>query len=104
MSAGQKTQVGDTGVELATELQYPASAVSWQTGRLAFNREPLRYVLEDVNRYAAKPIVLDDASLGDVRITGTVTSSNVPGWIASLENAFAVVAVEMPDRIVLRRE
>lgn len=103
VAAGQKTLVDELGVERATELADPSSATAWQTGRLAYESEPLRYVLADVNRYAIKPIVAEDQSIGSLSITGTVASDNVGEWIASLESAFGLVAEEESGRIVLRR-
>jgi transmembrane sensor len=103
VDAGQQTTAGSAGIELASAIDDPGAITSWQSGRLAFRLQPLRYVLEDVNRYAHKPVVLDDDSIGDLVITGTVTSDNVGGWVMSLERAFALTAVEEPDRIVLHR-
>ena len=103
LSAGEQTVVGSEGVESATRVADIATATAWQAGRLVFRSEPLRYVIEDVNRYSLKPVVLEDESIGDIRITGTVLGGSVGGWIASLENAFALRAVEGPERIVLTR-
>jgi transmembrane sensor len=78
-----------------------AEAASSQTGRLAFRLEPLHYVLEDVNRYARKPIVLEGEGLGELTITGTVERDNIKGWISSLERVFDLEATEEADRIVI---
>jgi len=102
VDAGEQTTAGSAGIEEATPVE-DATATSWQTGRLAFRLQPLRYVLEDVNRYAPKPIVLGDDSIGDLVITGTVTGGNVAGWVGSLERAFALEAVNEPERILIRR-
>jgi len=104
VSAGEQTVVVGAGVEEASALEDPGAATSWQSGQLAFRGEPLRYVLEDVNRYAAKPIVIEDRAVGDLEITGTVSGDNVAGWVSSLESAFGLEAVEEPDRVVLRRK
>jgi ferric-dicitrate binding protein FerR (iron transport regulator) len=55
-----------------------------------------------VNRYAAKPIVLEGESLGALEITGTVERENISGWVGSLERAFDLQAIEEDDRIVIR--
>jgi transmembrane sensor len=102
LDAGQQTTAGTAGIEEPSKVEDPASAVSWQTGRLAFHLQPLRYVLEDVNRYASKPIVLEGDSLGALVITGTVERANITGWVGSLERAFDLDATEEPDRIVIR--
>jgi transmembrane sensor len=102
LDAGQQTLAGSAAIEAATPLPDPSAAMGWQTGQLEFDRELLRDVLEDVNRYSSKRIVLGDDDLGDLRITGTVLGSDVRGWVSSLERVFAVEALEEPDRIVIR--
>jgi len=102
LKAGQRTTVNRGGLEPTQALTDSSSAVAWQHGRLAFESEPLRYVLQDVNRYAAKPIVLADERTGDLRITGTVTQANIMGWVNSLQAAFGIRAEVDSDHIVLR--
>lgn len=107
LDAGQQAIVDQDGVQSTSRLADPSTATAWQSGQFAFREEPLRNVLEDVNRYSVKPIVIDDASgnadIGDILISGTVLSDSVPGWIASLEGAFDLQAREEAQRIVLSR-
>jgi transmembrane sensor len=100
VSAGQQTTAGSAGIEEPTKMEDPATG--WQIGHLAFRLQPLRYVLEDVNRYAHKPIVLETESMGTLIITGTVERENIGGWVKSLEQAFDLQATEEADQIVLR--
>jgi transmembrane sensor len=100
VSAGQQTTAGSAGIEEPTKMEDPATG--WQIGHLAFRLQPLRYVLEDVNRYAHKPIVLETESMGALIITGTVERENIGGWVKSLEHAFDLQATEEADQIVLR--
>jgi transmembrane sensor len=100
VSAGQQTTAGSAGIEEPTKMEDPATG--WQIGHLAFRLQPLRYVLEDVNRYAHKPIILESEGMGTLVITGTVERENIGGWVKSLEHAFDLQATEEADRIVLR--
>jgi ferric-dicitrate binding protein FerR (iron transport regulator) len=100
VNAGQQTTAGSAGIEEPTKMEDPATG--WQIGHLAFRLQPLRYVLEDVNRYAHKPIVLESESMGTLVITGTVERENIGGWVKSLERAFDLRATEEADQIVLR--
>jgi transmembrane sensor len=102
LDAGQQTTAGSAGIEEPTKVADPAAATAWQLGRLAFRLQPLHYVLEDVNRYAAKPIVLDGSGLGGLLITGTVERDNIAGWVSSLERVFDLQSTEEAERIVLR--
>jgi len=98
--AGQQTTAGSAGIEEPTKMENPAT--DWQTGHLAFHLQPLRYVLEDVNRYAQKPIVSASDDVGALVITGTVERENIAGWVKSLERAFDLQATEEADQITLR--
>lgn len=100
--AGEQTTVSAAGIAAPSASANPAAAIAWQSGRLAFQLESLNHVLEDVNRYAPKPVVLEDESVGNLRITATVVRGNVGGLITSIERAFGLRAVEERDRIVLR--
>jgi transmembrane sensor len=102
LDAGEQTMTGSAGIEEPSKVEDPAAATSWQTGRLAFRLEPLHYVIEDVNRYAPKPIVLEGEGLGSLTITGTVERDNITGWINSLQRVFDLEATEEDSRIVIR--
>jgi transmembrane sensor len=104
LDAGQRSTVNRRGIESTRSVADASSAVAWQRGRMAFEAEPLRYVVQDVNRYSDKPIVIADARTADLRVTGTVTEANVIGWLHSLESAFGIHADIQPDRIVLSQD
>jgi transmembrane sensor len=102
VSAGQRTTVNHRGIESTQAVSDATSAIAWQHGRLAFEAEPLRYVVQDVNRYSGKPIVIADSRTGELRVTGTVTEANIAGWVNSLQAAFGIHADIQSDQIVLR--
>lgn len=101
LAAGEEVLVS-TAAGSPSHLGEVALAIGWQGERLAFQSEPLSRVLEDVNRYAPKPIWLDDPSIGDLMITGTVVRSDINGWLASLETSLPVRIVEDPERVTIR--
>jgi len=104
VSAGELSTVNRRGVESTQSVADTSSAVEWQRGRLAFEAEPLRYVVQDVNRYTDKPIVIADEHTGDLRVTGTVTEANIVGWVNSLQAAFGIHVDIQTDQIVLRQK
>lgn len=104
VKAGERTTIDSRGVESTQAVSEASSAVAWQHGRLAFESEPLRYVLQDVNRYAEKPIIIADPRMAELRVTGTVTEANIIGWVNSLQTAFGLHADIESDRIVLRAD
>ena len=103
VGAGEETSVDSSEIEPAAPIVDVGEATSWTSGRLAFRMQPLGRVLEDVNRYASKPIVIEDPDIGDLKVTGTIVGGNVSGWVASLGSALGIVADEEPSRVILRR-
>lgn len=61
-------------------------------------------MVQDVNRYAEKPIIIADPRMAELRVTGTVTEANIIGWVNSLQTAFGLHADIESDRIVLRAD
>jgi transmembrane sensor len=102
VAAGEKTVVGNDGVQATSHFTESDAPIAWRSGRLVFENEPLREVVEDVNRYSRKRLAVEDESVGNLRFTGTVVNGNVDGWIASIEDVFSLEAVQEPDRVVLK--
>jgi len=103
VGAGEQTSVDSMQIEPPSQIPDPEDATSWQSGRLAFRMQPLEDVLQQINRYSRKPIVIADPAIADIKVTGTVVGGNVSGWVASLRSALGLAAVDEPDRIVLQR-
>jgi transmembrane sensor len=103
VGAGEQTSVDSMRIEPPAEIPDPADATSWQSGRLVFRMQSLTDVLQQINRYSSKPIVIADPAIAGMKVTGTVVGGNVSGWVASLHSALGIVAVDERDRIVLRR-
>lgn len=75
------------------EVVPPAAVASWREGRLQYSGEPLALVIADVNRYRDEPILVDDPSVGALRVTGTVSEANIESWLISLQTALPVEVV-----------
>lgn len=82
----------------------PAAATAWRDHRLEFVNEPLSSVLENVNRYSARPIRLDDPALGRLTFTGTVQVDTIDSWVAALPRVFPVRVDTYADRLELSRQ
>jgi transmembrane sensor len=81
-------------------------ATSWRNGHLKFLREPLAYVVSDIERYADLQIAIADPSLGELLYTGTVVPENLDDWLALLSHAFPIEVQRINQRAILlkRRE
>lgn len=72
----------------------------WRNGRLQYDNEPLESVIEDLSRYSHRRIEIGDAAVRTLRVTGTVFKDQDEGWLATLQAALPVRAVEKPDGTV----
>lgn len=66
--------------------------LAWRNGELAYVREPLRTVVENLNRYSARKIVIEDPAIAALPFTGTAFASSLDDWLAGLEQAYPITA------------
>jgi hypothetical protein len=103
LDAKHRATVDEQGMGAAVVLPDVSVATDWQSGRLSFDDEPLQYVVDVVNRYSGKRIVIADSRIADLRISGTVLGDHIDGWVASLNTAFGIRATEDEETIALAR-
>jgi transmembrane sensor len=80
------------------------STLAWRNGRFTYSGEPLRHVIEDVNRYSHHQLMIGDAAVGDLLYSGTLFTSDIQEWISGLEKTYPQIEVtSMPNaRLLLR--
>ena len=64
--------------------------LAWQNDRIVFENTPLGDAVDQVNRYSALPLILTDASLRDLRISGSFSTHDIPVFMRSLELGFGL--------------
>jgi transmembrane sensor len=103
VSAGHRAILDSAAATTRVSTAAPEAAATWRSGRLQYINEPLKYVVADVSRYSAVEIVVNDAALGELTVTGTVFENDIDGWLESL-GEFMPVQVERDGgrRIVLK--
>ncbi|HEY3814562.1 MAG TPA: FecR domain-containing protein [Caulobacteraceae bacterium] len=79
----------------------PVRSAAWEGGQLVFEDEPLTTAVARMDRYAATPLVLGDAEVGRVRISGVFRAGDATSFVQGLTAAFPVAARQESDRIVL---
>ena len=76
--------------------------VSWRSGMVIFENDSLAEAVAEMNRYVRQPIVLQDASVGRIRVSGAFRTGETDAFIEALELSFPVRVVERRgDAIVL---
>jgi len=69
LNAGQKIIIEETRKSYKVQKVETKHISGWENGRLFFHKTPLEDVLEEINRYLEKKIVIGDARLNDLRIS-----------------------------------
>lgn len=101
LSRGEKIAYGDNGFLSNVRKTSVQGATAWTRGRLIFDDEPLRYVLEIVNQYSSRPILVEP-SAGALRVSGIVYENEIAQWVKGLQVVFPVALEEHGDALRIR--
>lgn len=74
---------------------------SWRSGHLKYVREPLQFVVDDVERYTNLRILIAEPAVGELVYTGTVFQDRIEPWLGILADAFPIEVVRIDSRTVL---
>ena len=69
---------------------------------IRFEAATLEQMVGEMNRYVAKPLVIEDEPLRALEVSGRFRVGDTQGLLFALRERFAIEAVEDHDRIQLR--
>lgn len=102
LSAGEQVVVTPKAV-LAPRRANVEVATAWTQKRLVFEAAPLSEVAAEFNRYSRRQLIIEDAQLSDVRITGEFASTSLDHMVEFLQQRFAVNVDAQSDQIRISR-
>ena len=73
----------------------------WRSGMLTFDREQLYQVIQELNRYSRKKILIEDASIRELTVYTTVSVNEIDAALKGLEKLLAIKVRWHYDRIVI---
>lgn len=76
---------------------------AWQRGVLSFIDRPLGAVVADLNRYSSRLIVIDDESLKQVHVSGSVTVAGIEEWLRALQGTASIELHESDRALTLQK-
>ena len=79
--------------KLAPGAADTASSTAWTHGRLVLDSVPLAHAIDEVNRYTDHPVRLDDRAFADAKFSGSLTTGDVPSFIAAVTAILPLRAV-----------
>jgi transmembrane sensor len=74
-----------------------AALTSWSEGMLVFQDRALADAVTEMNRYVARPIVLGDAAVGRIRVSGSFRTGAARAFVDALQLGFPVRAAQRAD-------
>jgi ferric-dicitrate binding protein FerR (iron transport regulator) len=92
-AAGEQIAVDAAAHRLRVRTVDPTLTESWRSGMLEFVGQPLEAVVDEVDRFVRRRIVLA-AALRDTRYTGTVSPHNVDDWLEALKQIYSVQVID----------
>ncbi|MDP3071944.1 MAG: FecR domain-containing protein, partial [Opitutaceae bacterium] len=75
--------------------------LAWQHRLITFTATPLREIVAEFNRRNATQLVLADPELAALRVSASLRSDNVTGFVKLLETAFGVRTVRRSESEIL---
>jgi transmembrane sensor len=79
----------------------PTQAARWRDGWLVYRDEPLRDVIEDVERYSDRRIEIASSVPAALRFTGAVFKDSAIEWLKSLPEVFPLAVNESAQTITI---
>lgn len=76
--------------------------LSWRQGMISFHATPLTDAVAEFNRYSARKIVIQDASIADIRVGGSFRSTNAEAFLWMLQKGFGISAERTGDEVFLK--
>jgi transmembrane sensor len=100
-SAGYQLAFNTATGEMRRSIVDPEMALAWRDGRLEFAGDTLDAVIESVNRYAPRPIVIADPALGKLTFTGTVFVDSIDASLDAMQQVFPLQVRRSAHEIIL---
>ncbi|WP_109123870.1 FecR domain-containing protein [Dyella sp. C11] len=98
LTAGQQISMGATQVGTKQPAQI-AKVTAWLPSEIRFQHETIGNVARRFNAYTSKPLVIDNATIADERISGIFHANNPQAFAAYLATLPDVRVIDESDRV-----
>jgi transmembrane sensor len=100
LAPGESLVVSDAQPALSRHADL-AKVGSWREGQIVFDDDTLETAIAEMNRYSTQQIVLADASLAALRVSGVFKAGHSRNFIEAVTGHYAIRAENVDGRIVL---
>jgi transmembrane sensor len=101
---GQRLDAAQGASAVQLSLADPQAVQSWRAGRLIYRDQPLGDVVADLNEQYQQPIILEDAALAQIRVSGVLVLDNQAAVIRRLALLAPIKALPSPRGVLLRSD
>lgn len=91
-------QQGRVGPVMASDI---LETLAWRRGQLIFKRQPLSWVIKEVNRYRSGQIVLINPKLKERIVSGVFDTADPGAVVDGIKTTLKVSSVNLPNQLVL---
>ena len=102
VSAGEQVTVATHAPENATRADVNATT-AWIRKKMVYDATPLAQVAEEFNRYNTRALIIDDAQLGTLGITGVYSSTDPASLLRFLRSQAGIRVIESDRDIRITR-
>lgn len=81
----------------------PIRSLSWESGQLSFDDEPLPSAVERMNRYSRQKLVVGDQAIASVLVNGVFDAGDTESFVEGVTALNSVRVVRNADTLTLRR-
>ena len=103
LAAGEQVTVTSHRVAAPSRANV-TQAMAWTEGKLVFDSTPLSEVVQEFNRYNARPLSIDDPQVLALHISGAFRTTDSAQLIRLLSERFGLVAHDTEEGIRLSHE
>lgn len=90
MTAGQRLLMGKAYATPVIEPANTGTAVAWLSGKLVFNDTPLPAAVAQFNRYSTSKIVIGDAAVGQLHVSGVFRDDDNHAFVDALQGSYGI--------------
>jgi transmembrane sensor len=102
LAAGAVARTTDSRIAIQSKSVADAEDfLSWRSGYVVFHETSLADAVAEFNRYNERKIVIADAGVAAMRLTGKFRYTNYETFVRLLEDTFHIQARRVADQIVL---
>lgn len=101
LEVGQRLTL-DMGTPAVLDMPNIAATTAWRRGEIVLDETPLRAAIDELNRYTSRQLVLGDAELEQLRVSGLYHTGDSERFARAIAQLYDLQLENHEQRIVLR--